>query len=378
MRILHIANWYPNQWNPNETPFIKEHFDACANHVDQQLWHVQVRNEGALFRICKGDYSANEHFLILDTRIRLWRLKEILTFLLLVSVRIKLGVRSWDMVNVHIAYPLLRFPRFFRYLFGHRVIITEHWTAYHGNFYLAEGSKAKRRIQNIFSHGMPVVTVSRDLMDDIIRFSGNNNFSQYIVPNVVNPTLFHPNDKPQSNNKQVFLMVATWANHKRPLLAMAAFAEILSQFPDAKLRIVGCGPEWVKMQEFVKEKDLENNIFLLGPKSKPAIAEEMRQAEGFIHPTQYETFSVVCAEAHCCGLPVMASKVVATLGVVDTTNGILVDNTHEAWVEALCVFIRQQGSWDYEQISRNAIARFSPEQVGKELVKIYQGLVLNE
>jgi glycosyltransferase involved in cell wall biosynthesis len=195
---------------------------------------------------------------------------------------------------------------------------------------------------------------------------------------VVDPALFHPNDMPQSNHGQVFLMVASWAPIKRPLLVLAAFADILLQFPDATLRIVGYGHQWGDMQDFVKEKGLERNIFLLGSMPKSAIAEEMRQADGFVHASQYETFSVVCAEALCCGVPVITSKVGAIPEFVDTTNGILVDNTHEAWVEALCVFIHQQGEWNYEQISRNAIARFSPEKVGTELAKIYQGSVLSE
>ncbi|MCI5162783.1 MAG: hypothetical protein D3917_12360, partial [Candidatus Electrothrix sp. AX5] len=132
MNILHITNWYPNKLNSKESLFVKEHFYSCDNLVDQQLWHIQVRHEDALFKIHHGKYSANEQYIILDTKIQQWRIVELLTLLLLLLLRIKLKLShyTWNFVNVHIAYPLLRFPKLFKRLFGRQVVITEHWSAY--------------------------------------------------------------------------------------------------------------------------------------------------------------------------------------------------------------------------------------------------------
>lgn len=373
MKVLNITSWYPNKWNSTEALFIKEHFEACEPYIDQTLWHVQVRSEGSLFWTHFDRCSKKENYFILESRIQQWRVLELLSLVLLILLRIRLGRRWWDIVNIHIAYPLLRFPRFFKWLFGKQVVITEHWSAYHRNFSLPDGSKAKQRMQRMFHHGIPVITVSRALMDDIIRFAGTDNFPQYIVPNVVDPDLFYPAKvHNREHEKPVFLMVASWAPIKRPLLVMAAFAKFLKTCPDAQLRIVGSGHQWANMKIFVAEHSLDENIELLGAMSKEAIAGEMRDADCFLHASDYETFSVVCAEALCCGLPVIASNVGGIPEFVNTSNGILVENTHQAWLNALTAFMEKQHTWDKHEISRIAVARFNPHEIGNRFLKVYE------
>ena len=376
MRILHISNWYPNQWNSHNSPFIKEHFNACDNYVDQQLWHVQVRHEGAWFRIYKGNYSDQEHYLILDTCLRSCRLLELLTVFLVTGLRLKLARQSWDLVTVHIAYPLLRFPGLFKLLFGKKIVIIEHWSAYRQKFFLPAGSKALRRMQRMFHYRIPVITVSKALMNDIVRFSDNAEFAQYIVPNVVDPLLFHPVEKKNEPDARVFLMAGNWALIKRPLLVMEAFSLTVTRFPDMKLRIIGYGQQWEEMEEFVLANDLNYCITLLGAKNKKAVAREMQQADGFLHASDYETFSVVCAEALCCGTPVIASNVGGITEFIDPTNGLLVENTLAEWTDAITIF-GQTAFRDVKKISDTAKQRFNPDAIGRQLTRVFKQVDLD-
>ncbi|MCI5164367.1 MAG: glycosyltransferase [Candidatus Electrothrix sp. AX5] len=227
-------------------------------------------------------------------------------------------------------------------------------------------------MQRMFHDGIPVIAVSQALMKDIVHFAGTDCFSQYIVPNVVNPEIFYHRKKDRSHNKPVFLMVANWASIKRPLLVMRAFADILQDFPEAQLRIVGYGQQWENMQAFVNEHNLESNIDLLGSMNKSSIAKEMQQASCFVHASDYETFSVVCAEALCCGVPVIASDVGGISEFVNESNGILVKNSHQTWVDALEKFMQRREPWDAHKISRTAIARFSPHEIGAKLLEVYE------
>ena len=90
-KVLHITSWYPNPRNPHETPFVKEHFDAVVPFGMHKLWHVQARNEGAVFRFHQGKYGDGQSYLILDTSIKTWRLIELLHVFLLLWLRIKEG-----------------------------------------------------------------------------------------------------------------------------------------------------------------------------------------------------------------------------------------------------------------------------------------------
>lgn len=371
-KVLHITNWYPNLWNPHGTPFIKEYFDAAALHGNHELCHVEVKNFGDLFSFHKGQYADNQSYLILSTRINAWRVLELLHVFLLVWLRIREGRQWWDVVNVHIAYPLLRYPNLFRFLFGKNIVITEHWSAYRQGFYLPAGSAARKRIQKIFHYDFTVVTVSKALMDDVIRFAETDAFPKLIVPNVVNPRFFYPGNFPKRvGHEPVFLMVASWAPIKQPLLVMRAFRQILDSNPEAKLRIIGYGKQWNDMKAYVQNEHLDGSIELLGAMDKAAISEEMRNADAFLHASKYETFSVVCAEALCCGLPVIASNVGGIPEFVNASNGLLVDNTHEDWVAALTTFLQDRERWDSANISEKAISMFSPEVVGKRLDQIF-------
>ena len=332
---------------------------------------MQVRDGSRGCWLSMGKTSQHENFLVLRTRVLPWCLQELLTLMLLVVLRLRLGRCWWDVVNVHIAYPLLRFPHIVRWLFGKQIVVTEHWSAYHNGFYLPAKNKARRRIERIFHHGIPLITVSHALMDDIIRFADTDAFTRFVVPNVVDPTLFYPMSRVKEQSCSVFLMVASWAPIKRPFLAMEAFAGLLGEFPDMRLRIVGGGKQFPDMEAYVKRHNLGEKIKLLGPMSKKDIAEEMRCADCFLHASEYETFSVVCAEALCCGIPVIASNVGGIPEFVNVSNGKLIENSLEAWTTTLREFVHGELLWDRKGISVKATAMFNSDVVGKKLAEIY-------
>lgn len=376
MRVIHIANWFPSPEHPYVAPFINEHFEATNNQFEQELWHVQVRESRALWKLKVGSYGHNKKYLLIDTRIGQSRIIEVLTLLLLIFLRIRLISHHWDLVNVHIAYPLLRFPRFFQTLFGPAVVITEHWSAYRRNFNLPEGSKGKTRLQNMFRHGLPVSAVSNALMQDIVDFSGTDNFRKYVVPNVVDPTVFFL-DESNIRTQGTFLMIANWAPIKRPMLVLAAINELRSTYPEVKLRIVGEGFQSKAMRDYVSDNDLANYVTFLGSLPKQDIAREMRRADAFLHSSDYETFSVVCAEALYCGLPVIASNVGGIPEFVGHNNGILVANNESAWLTALQDYLGCGKIWDRRRISEEANGRFSPDVVGKKIAEMYSNCYLD-
>ena len=375
MNILHITSWYPDiEKKTKEALFIKEHFDACVAFSNSYIWHVNVSSIEKKIKIRYGRYSKNEYFFIVNFPFDIWRIKEYIIYFLLSFLRIKNNNLKWDIVNVHIAYPLLRFPKIFKWLFGNNVVITEHWSAYKYNFYLHEDSKAASRIKKIFHHEIPVIAVSKSLMDNIGIFSGRNDFKKFIIPNIVNTSLFHYSDNAVQDKN--YLMAACWSTIKKPILVMEAFIEIVSMYPDAVLRIIGYGAQWESMKKFVKQKNLEKNIVMLGAMDKKEIAIEMRSSDAFLHASSYETFSVVCAEALCCGTPVIASNVGGIPEFVNKNNGILVkDNTKYSWVNALKIFIDNKNFFDRRNIAKNAASKFNQDAVGCQLEEVYRSMI---
>lgn len=369
LRILHIANWYAEPHAPQRVPFIAEHVEALAPHVSQQLCHVEVQAGPWGWRCQLSPSGLHAQALVLASPLASCQLREWLTLLLLVLLRIRLWRDRWDLVVLHIAYPLLRFPRLLQLLFGRRLLLIEHWSAYHTNFQLPPTSPALRRLQGMFATCIPVVAVSQALADDIRCFAGRPDLPVAVVPNAVDTTLFRRDPLVPLPASPTFLMVASWAPIKRPLLVLAAIRALLPQWPQLRLRVIGGGEQLPEMQAYITTHGLGRAVQLLGPQSKPRIATELHRSTALLHPSAYETFSVVCAEALCCGVPVLASAVGALPELITPATGRLVANTADAWIAALQQWLTDPPAWNHAAIAQQAAARFSRQAVGLQLLQ---------
>jgi len=369
LKILHVSSWYCEPSNIYRAPFIVEHVKSLAPHVQQQVWHVEVRDSPMDWGLKLAKHSRRTHALLLSAPNLSWQVAEVLTLLLLLLLRLHLWRERWDLMVVHIAYPLLRFPRLVKLLFGPKLMLIEHWSAYHTNFQLPQNSPALQRLQGMFASGIPVVAVSKALAADIRRFAGRPDLAVAVVPNAVDTNLFHPDPLVPPSPSPRFLMVASWAPIKRPLLVLDAIRELLPQWPQLRLRVIGGGAQLPAMEAYIAEQGLTDAVMLLGPQPKQRIATELQHSTALLHPSAYETFSVVCAEALCCGVPVMASAVGALPELITPDNGRLVANTPEDWTAALEQWLTDPPAWNDAAIAQQAAARFSRQAVGGQLLQ---------
>lgn len=320
MKILHVTSWYPSLKSPKEALFVERHASSleATNLIDQKIIHLSVNPGKFQFR---RERSHNASHLFLRLPFKKWLLIELITFFILCIWLMKVRVNKFDLINFHIAYPNLTFWHWIKRWIKPKVVITEHWSAYHFNFGL---SKPPPRIQHIFGQNLPVIAVSQALMRDVKTFSGTS-FPEYIIPNIVDTSIFKI-DKKIPRQPLRFLMAAYWKKPKDPFLIIKAFKLFVEDHPDANLVIGGFGPLEEEMVKVVNDLALEVSVEFLGKLDSNGMAEEMQKATGFIHCSDYETFSVVCAEALSCGCPVIASNVGGIPEFVNQSNGILIEN----------------------------------------------------
>ena len=125
-------------------------------------------------------------------------------------------------------------------------------------------------------------------------------------------------------------MVSLWKLPKQPMMIIKAFKKFVDSHPNAKLIIGGYGPLWQEMIDTVHSYNLDHYVDFIGKLDSDQIASEMNKASAFIHISDYETFSVVCAEALCCGTPVIASAVGGIPEFIeDGKNGILINHNSD-------------------------------------------------
>ncbi|MEM8718403.1 MAG: glycosyltransferase [Cyanobacteria bacterium P01_G01_bin.39] len=107
-----------------------------------------------------------------------------------------------------------------------------------------------------------------------------------------------------NKDKPVILSVARLAKQKNFPLLIQAFA-IVRQKIDARLIIVGDGPEQENLTNLVSQLDLEESVSLAGFSNNPW--SYMATSDVFALASEEEPFGLVLVEAMACNLPIVAT-----------------------------------------------------------------------
>jgi L-malate glycosyltransferase len=135
-----------------------------------------------------------------------------------------------------------------------------------------------------------------------------------VIPNFVDTSLYIPNtNKCDSlrrrialNNETVLIHVSNFRPVKRVQDTVRILAEVRKSI-DAKLVLVGDGPDRTDTERLVRELDMAQYVTFLGKQS--ALNEILSVADIFLLPSQSESFGLSALEAMSCGVPVIGSNV---------------------------------------------------------------------
>lgn len=122
--------------------------------------------------------------------------------------------------------------------------------------------------------------------------------------------------------------------------------------------------------EMIEKQQLDKSKFIVESQlSAPEIGEVLRKADCLVHFSNYETFSIVIAEAWSCGIPAIYSKCGGLTEINNPELGIQIAVKDEkALLNALTTFKR--ADYSTEKI-HNFSKQFSAEKVKAQLVEIY-------
>lgn len=130
----------------------------------------------------------------------------------------------------------------------------------------------------------------------------------------------------------VVLAVARFVEVKAPQLTLEAFAEVLRQYPEARLRMIGDGPLLGECRRLSDRLAVDHAVTFPGRQPHHVVAAEMRRARLFAqHSVEaasgaVEGTPVAVLEAGAAGLPVVATRHGGIPDVViDNETGLLVE-----------------------------------------------------
>ncbi len=158
-----------------------------------------------------------------------------------------------------------------------------------------------------------------------------------VIPMGVDTSGFHPNQRRQELKNEwgvkgpLFLAVGRLAEKKGFKYLIQAMPEVLRELPQAKLLLIGEGPEKGELETLIEQLKLGENVILAGGKNREELPSYFASADIFIGPSivaesgDTEGQGVVFLEAMASGTPVIASNVGGISDVIlNGETGILV------------------------------------------------------
>lgn len=187
---------------------------------------------------------------------------------------------------------------------------------------------------------------------------------------------------PFEGTEKRFLFVGRLIQHKGIYELLDAMLPILQMDTTNRLQIVGDGPLYNYVMDFIKDHGLQNQIVVEKWKSSAEISALMKTSYCVLFPSIYpEAFGLVGIEAGMHSRPVIAFNV----GGVSTWlkndfNGFLLDQPSASALRAAIQKMIEEPE-QYKQMSRNAWERassfFSPKRHVEKLVDIYSACLVS-
>ncbi|MEW6107752.1 MAG: glycosyltransferase [Nitrospirota bacterium] len=163
------------------------------------------------------------------------------------------------------------------------------------------------RLQWIFKHAYRVFATGEPGKDAVVKL-GCPSEKAVSFPFWVDINSLHRVEKPSKENK-IFISVGQLIYRKGYDIAIKAFAkaQLNGSLNGIRFQIIGDGPDRHKLEQLVKENNLQEYILFSGWLQPPEVAEALRRADIFVHPARWDPFPVVVLEAMATGLPVLGS-----------------------------------------------------------------------
>jgi len=378
LTVLWLTSWYPTEAEPFNGDFIQRHAKAAALYNNIYVVHVG----GSSFEtssINQTQENLVENIILYKSRRGLigkffnhWKWQKL--FKNAVSDYIQKHGKP-DLVHVHVPVKAGLIALWLKRKFNIPYIVTEHWGIY--NDVLKENFNDrpewfKKITKKIFSNAVACSSVSKFLADKIQYYvSDKLNFA--IINNVANTDFFYPAQK--HSTKFRFIHVSSMIDLKKAEIILTVFSESDELKNNAELMMVGSTNGFI--QTMAGDLGLLNkSVFIKKEVPYKSVAEEMQKADCLVLFSEMENSPCVIAEALCCGLRVIATKVGGIPELVNEGNSILVEAGNNKQLESAMLKMKNNYTiYDKNKIAEAAKNRFSYPVIGKQFDELYQSVL---
>ena len=189
-----------------------------------------------------------------------------------------------------------------------------------------------------------------------------------IIFNAVKEAFFHIERRPVDGEIITCGRLEAQKNHK---LLIDAFAEVVKEYPYAKLKIYGEGSLREVLQEQINKLGLQEKAFLMGATND--VAKALQTANLFVLSSDYEGMPNALMEAMAAGVPCISTD--CPCGgprslIENKINGYIISlNDKNELKNSIIDYMKQKKKEDISNKTKKLATRFLPKKVHEEWLK---------
>jgi glycosyltransferase involved in cell wall biosynthesis len=369
LKVLFVPAWYPTKQQPWWGTFCREHARAAALYEDVAVLALSSRPQR--WPTLHWTETNDQGVPTFHATYGLSPIpKTTLPFFLLHLRRaLRRVILKWgkpDIIHTQDthAYYVMRAVEHLKI----PVVMSQHWTG----FMTGAVTPFLRHFNYAFAHAARVFPDNK-FADVLYRQYGLTAQVTWL-PNTIPTDTFWAT--PATPRKPWLLHASGFTWQKRFPDIVRAFAGVRRDRPEAVLQVVGESIHRREREEFARRELPPDSFKFHGYLPKPQLADLMRQASGFVLPSEAENLPNVLIEAIACGCPVLTTRVGGITALVGENDGIFVDVGNIDQIAAgMHRLLEGTHGFDMDRESREVQAQYGHEAVGRILHEEYRKAV---
>ena len=360
-KVLHLAKWYPNKEEPLLGIFIRKHVQSVQKYYDNKVIGIYQTNtiHSNIHREEK-QVKGTQEIIFYYKKGFLNKVK------VLWSVWKEMKSFQPQLLHTHVMGWTSSLAYFFSSTNQTPFLITEHWTGYRRNEFIKLNFLSKILRKKSAQKAQQVCVVSDFLKNDMLKCGIKANYMT--LGNVVDgKTLAIEKNKAFS-----FVFAGDLIQETKNVKGiLESFAELIKHNKNIQLDIIGDGKDLKNYEEFSDKLELNNHVFFHGNQTNDYVFKTLSQSHVLILNSYFETFSVICAEALLCGIPVISTKCGGPESFLNDETGILIDpDSKKQLTRAMESMITHYDKYDSE-ILKSIALQFNMETIGEKINREY-------
>ena len=234
-----------------------------------------------------------------------------------------------------------------------------------------------RLLQTTVCSFAAVVTVQSPRVKEITqRVLGLNGKTRVaVLPNAVDVARFSIDDSPPPSNRSI-LFVGNLIRRKGIDVLLRSIALLVDSFPDARLTIVGKGPEEANLLNLARDLGISSSVNFANEVDDRTLASLYHSAAAVVLPSYSEVFGVVILEAMAANRPVVVTSTVGAMSLIsDRISGrIVAIGDSKGLADAIAdLFSNYEGAVEMAGVGHQLVlSKYSVEAVTESLEWLYR------